>query len=84
VYKDRERQRDAVKLATRRWRERVSQKVSPKVSQGITNPEGITVIPKTKEAVKERLGILSGQRAGKSVGLSHHPTCKCTRCVDAG
>ena len=48
MYKDRDKQREAVREATRRWR--VSQGITKKVSQ----KEGITVIPvtpimKTKE-----------------------------------
>jgi hypothetical protein len=53
MYKDKERQREAVREATRRWR--VSQGITEKVSRVSPKEEGITVTPviKTKaDAVK--------------------------------
>jgi hypothetical protein len=60
MYKDKERQREAVREATRRWR--VSQGITEKVSRVSPKEEGITVTPviKTKEdavAVVKKLSV---------------------------
>jgi hypothetical protein len=79
MYKDKERQREAVREATRRWR--VSQGITEKVSRVSPKEEGITVIPviKTKaDAVKAVSRLDSrGRLAFCMKHRCYKQTCKC-------
>jgi hypothetical protein len=72
MYADKDRQREAVREATRRYR----------VKKGITrvSPEvkAESVIP---DAIKTVLDITTVVVSGKTVRPSHHPTCRCFTCV---
>ena len=72
MYKDKDKQREAVRDATRRWR--VSQGITEKVSRVSPNEEGITVIP---SIIKTKADAVRAVSKIKKIERWPNGRCKC-------
>jgi hypothetical protein len=69
MYTDKDKQREANRAHAKSYRMRKG------MTQGMTEPEGMTVIPKVIKTKAEAVEVVSHFR------VKHHPTCRCFVCV---
>jgi hypothetical protein len=69
MYSDKDKQREANRAHAKSYRLRKG------MTQGMTEPEGMTVIPKVIKRVEEV--VLPVHHNAR---IAHHPTCRCFVC----